>query len=362
MKETIQELATGRTKTGDAQGSSFTAYMLEPTIWLDEVIQAAKDRWFFMDFMYQAELVKGQKDLIIPYVKKHLGSTGVSYTTATPNVDTTITSTKIDNLDGIQVTPTLQASRVSIGNYALEVNAVDYIKTGKDELIYSLGDKVDALIATTIGNASSTTSSVEGAQALYGGDATSGATLSTGDILTTNLIAEAKKLLMTKNKQYRANTGAGGGYGAVNAATVAGNPWQSTPDEPFVLFIGPSQWEALVTDSQFVNAAEFGNRDVVHNGNVARYLGIEIIVTNNVEQAGTGDTTFDAEATTPGAAYTRCLMVKAKKCCAFVWGYRPRLKVWDNAPEISQEIILETSYAAKVLYADSIIFVDVTDA
>jgi len=362
MKETIQELATGRTKTGDAQGAAQAGFMLEPTIWLDEVIQAAKDRWFFMDFVYQAELQKGQKDLVIPYVKEHLASAGITYATTTPNVDTTITATKIDNIDGIQVTPTLQASRVSLGNYALEVNAVDYVKAAKEELIYSIGDKIDALIATTIGDASSSTSADTGMQILYGGDATSDATLATGDILTTDLIAKAKRLLMTRNKQFRATEGAGGGFGAIQTATSTGNPWQSTPDEPFVFFIGPAQWEALMTNSQFVNAAEFGNRDVVHNGEVAQYLGVKIIVTNNVEQIASGSEGPDSETANAGATMTRCLLVKAKKCCAFVWGYRPRLKVWDNAPEISTDIIMETSYAAKVLYSDAIISVDVTDA
>jgi len=361
MKETIQELATGRTKQSDVEGSATSSTALEPAVWLKVIIDAAKTRLFFTNFVYTTNLQKGQKDVVIPYRSLYLGSTGITYATSTPNDATAITSTKLDNLDGVTITPAMQASRITIGNYALNTNAIDLIRAAQEELTYSIGDKVDAYVATQIGDASSSTSSATGAQTLYGGDATSDATLATGDIITTDLVAEGRKLLMSKNKQYRASTGTGGGYGAVSG-TVTGNPWISSPDDPFVLFIGPSQEEAFLKDSQFVNAAEYGNNEIVMNGEIGRYLGIKIVVTNNVEQVASGSEGPDAETANAGATMTRCIMMKGKKACALAWGQKPSLKFYDNIPEVSQDVVLETAYAASVVHADAIVFIDVSDA
>lgn len=362
MKETIQELATGRTKESDVSGSATSSTALEPAIWLKQIVDAAKTRLFFTNFVYQTTLQKGQAETVIPYRSKYLGSSGITYATATPNAGTGITSTKLDNLDGVTIKPTMQASRVTIGNFALHSNAVDLIRAAQDELVYSIGDKVDAYVATQIGDASSSTSTLSGAQILYGGDATSDTTLATGDIMTTDLVAEARKLLMTKNKQYRASTGAGGGYGAVQSASVTGNPWISTPDDPFVLFIGPAQEEAFLKDSQFVNAAEYGAREVILNGEIGRYLGVKIIVTNNVEQVASGSEGPDAETANAGATMTRCVLMKGKKAAALVWGQKPKLSFFDNVPEVSQDVVLEAAYKCSVIHADAIVFIDVSDA
>ncbi len=239
--ETLKELAAGRTKESDVTGSATSSTALEPTIWLKGIVDAAKTRFFFKDAIQESKLKKGQADLVIIKRSLYLGSSGISYTSTTPAAGTGITATKLDNLDGVTFTPAMQASRVYLGNYAIRTNAVNLVQAAQDELIYAIGDKVDQRIATVLGNATSSTSALAGAQVLYGGDATSGATLSTGDILTTDLVAEARKLLMTKNKQYRATAaGSGGGYGAVQGASIGGNPWSSSPQEPFIFFVGPA--------------------------------------------------------------------------------------------------------------------------
>lgn len=362
-EETLKELATGRTQIATAAGSTtFTAYPLQPAVWLKEIVDAAQNRWHFMDVCYVTRTQQGQKDIVLPYRTKYLGASGITYGTASPTDGTALTATAIDNLDGVTLTPTVQASRVSIANYALKINAVDLMRAAQDELVYSLGDKVDTYIATTIGNATSATSSATGAQSLYGGDATSDTTLAAGDVLTTDLVATARKLLMSKNKQYRASTGVGGGYGAIQAATIAGNPWMPSADEPFVLFIGPAQEEAFLKDSQFVNAAEYGGREALLNGEIGRYLGIKIVVTNNVEQVASGAEGPDAETANAGANMTRCIMLKAKRAIAFAWGQEPTLSFFDNTPQISKDVVLEAAYIASVVHSDAICFIDVADA
>uniref|UniRef100_A0A6M3IPM9 Putative capsid protein n=1 Tax=viral metagenome TaxID=1070528 RepID=A0A6M3IPM9_9ZZZZ len=361
MKETIKELATGRTAFGNTRGTSSTTYLLEPRIWLKEILDAAKKRLFFTQFVYTTQLSKGQKDVVIPKRTTYKGSSGITYATASPADGTAITATVIDNLDGVPVTPAMQASRVTIGNYAIRTNALDLIRAAQDELIYSVGDKVDAYVAGILGDATAALSTATGMQTLFGGDATSDATLAAGDVITTDLVAEGRTRLMDSNKQYRATGGAGGGYGAVSGS-IAGNPWTPTPDEPFVLFIGPAQEEAFLKDSQFVNAAEYGSNKVVMNGEIGEYIGVKIVVTNNVERVAASGTGVDAEATTVSVAMTRCMMVKARRCGALAWGLKPQLKFWDNAPQVSQDVILESAYAAAVVYADAIVCIDVADA
>jgi hypothetical protein len=55
-------------------------------------------------------------------------------------------------------------------------------------------------------------------------------------------------------------------------------------------------------------------------------------------------------------------MMKAQKGAAFCWGKQPSLRFWDNAPQVSQDIIMESAYAASVVYADAIVAIDVADA
>lgn len=361
MKDTIKELATGRTVNADVRGDSSTNYLLEPRIWLKQIVDAAKQQQYFMNTAYLTATAKNQTDLVIPIREIYKGGSGISYTTSTPADGTRVTATRIDNTNGVLMKPTLQASRVTIGNDDIRKNALDVMKMAQEELVYSIGEKVDQYIAVQIGNAASTTSSETGAQTVFGGDATSDATLAAGDVVTTDKIARMRTLLMTRKKQYRANTGDGGGYGAVSG-TVTGNPWTSSVDQPFVYYMGPAQQEAFLTDSQFTNAAEYGGNGPILNGEIPGYLGIRFVVTNNVEQISSGAEGPDAETANTSTDMTRTILLKAKKAHAFCWGLKPKLSFFDNVPEISQDIVLESEYVSNVLFADAIVFGDFADA
>ena len=363
--QTIKELTAGRTVYTDTRGSGHTVYNLEPSIWLQQILDAAKQRFYFLNFCYLTELQKGQKEVVIPYRKIYKGSTGISYATAAPDDNVAISATVLDNLEGVTVTPAMQASRVSISNYAIQVNAVDLVRAAQEELVYSIGDKVDQYIAVSVGNALGSSSTVPGATTLFGGSATADGGLAAGDVMTTDLVADARKALMSKYKEYRAsNTGAAGGATGAVTGTVVGNPWVSTPDAPFVLFIGPAQELAFLKDSQFVNASEYGSNKVIMNGEIGEYIGIKIISTNNVEQVAAGSEGPDAATANiaSGVNMTRCIMMKAQKAVAFCWGKQPSLKFWDNVPQVSQDVVMESAYAASVVYPDAIVFIDVSDA
>lgn len=359
MKETIKELT--ETGASSVQGTTVgTKYGLQPIQYLKEIVDAAKNNLYFLNFVKQVNLPKGNHDVTVPKKSTYEGRSGISFDT-TERTAADISWTTLDNLASVIITPTVVLSGYALTKTAIHTNVLNVVDIAKEELSYGLADRVDSFIATTIGDATSTTSSATGAQTIYGGDATSDNTLSAGDTLTTELISEGAKLLQTVNKQYRASTGAGGGYGAISG-TVTGNGWQNTKDDPFVLFLGPAQEKILRDSSQFTNAAEYGGNEVVQNGEIGQYLGIKIVVTNNVEQVASGSEGPDAETANAGATMTRCILMKGKKAFTFVWGRSPELNVWEYNERDQVRMSLVTHYSGSVIYGDAIVFIDVADA
>ena len=244
MKDSIKELA--ETSSGSVTGTSLTAYGLQPVQFLRDVVDAAKKQLYFANFVRVIQAPEGTKDVIIPKRKLYEGGSGMSFDTS-ERTNADITWTTQDNLDSITVTPTMVLAGYAITKYALRTNALNLVNEAKTELSYAIGDRLDAAIATGLGDATNASDTAAGSQTLYGGDATSAATLAAGDVITTDLVAKAKRYLSDKYFYYRASTA----YGAATkvTSTYFKNPWQNSNDDPFVLFIGPAQEEALRKDS-----------------------------------------------------------------------------------------------------------------
>jgi len=368
IKQTIKTLdqGTGTSIATTTYGDALTVRSLQPVLFLKTVVDAAKNQHYFLPFCNEISLPEGTYQISIPkrtkYLGRDVGTTGFQIGTSEPtNADMTVT--QIDNLNAVGVTPTPKYAGVAISNYNLRVNALNLMQFAKDDLSYAIGDHIDRYVVTTIGDATDASSTVTyGCQTLYGGDATSDSTLSTGDVITTDMVAKAARYLKQKVCYYWASA-------ATETQCADKNPWLPTAGEPFVLFIGPAQEETFRKDSQFVNAAEYGSDKVIHNGEIGEYLGIKIIVTNNVESvATTGSSPDYAQHATagsyqnPGASMTRCLLMKAKKAFTFVWGQKPQLKVFDYPQRDQTWITLVCSYAGAVIHDDAIVFLDVTDA
>lgn len=372
MKSTIKELAI--TEESNVRGASIgTAYGLQPIQFLKEIIDAAKKQLFFANFVRVIHAPKGVYEVVIPKRTVYEGRSGMSFDTAGTdmaggsgtgsgpyaNTLADITWTTMDNLSNVSATPLPIIAGYAIRNHEIRTNVVNLVEVAKEELSYAIGDRVDRIIAETIGDCQDAGDTTLGAQALYGGDANSDASgqLATGDVVTTDLVAKAARYLKDVVMKYRAS----GGYGAESTATSTKNPWQNTADDPYVFFIGPAQEEAFRKDSQFVNAAEYGGNEVVRNGEIGQYLGIKIVVTTNVESiasAGTGPLSGSAT----GTASTMCILMKPKAACALVWGKDPEIKVFDWPVRDQVRIGLYCSYAAVVIHPDAIVFVSVADA
>jgi len=349
MEDTIKELATTYTTSTSSRGSALsTSYQLQGVLFLKQIKDAAKKRLYFSQACYITDAPKGTKDVVIPKRTAYIGNSGTTFTTS--EADSDIGLLTIDNLTGVTITPAMKLCRVAITKYAMRVSTVELLKAAQEELTYAIGDAVDIDVATQFGDATAATSLARGAQWILGGDATSDDSLAVGDILTTDIIAKARRYLISTKCRYWS-----GGSEATSAQGK--NPWT----DGHMLFIAPEQEECLLKDSQFVNAAEFGGREAVLNGKIARYLGVDIIVAPNVESAVGGATAPDATTMAAGVDMHRCIMTSKGNGVALVWGLRPQLQVVPR-PERSQvQIVLESAYETGVIHDDAIVWIDVTD-
>ncbi|MDD4083555.1 MAG: N4-gp56 family major capsid protein [Sphaerochaetaceae bacterium] len=358
--KTIKELTSGDTTTTDVRGSSRTAYALEPTNWLRDIVDAAQKVHYFKQFSYMTKVPKGNKDVIVPYRSSYLNTVRTGLTTgdwaSNASEGTDITFTKLNNLDGVQISPTAHNAGVSISNWALQSNAIDLIRAAKAELTYHAGDKLDQDLAYTISTATAATSTARGAQTVYGGDARAESELASGDTLTPNKVADAKTKLMSSTCKYWTPSSPA----AEAISSQKKNPWSNVPNDPFVLFIAPEQENALLKDSQFVNASEYGSNEVVMNGEIGKYLGIKVVVTDNVQSFEASGTALDG-GDAPSVNGHRCILCKPKAAYAYAEAISPRILVEDYPRQLSKDVILEMAYGVSVLHDDAIVFIDVAD-
>ena len=346
-----KELAS-ETQVSTIRGTSSTFYRNSPVMWGGDLVDAAQNNLFFLQAVDVRYLPEGMAQLVVKKRNNYLGGSGVTFDTSEATT-ADITNTAINNLDGVVISPTVCNAHVTITNFAIRTNIFDLVAEARNELSYALADRVDAAIALAIGDATETTSSAAGAQTIYGGDATSDTTLASGDILTPALVTKAARLLKDNKAYYWSST-------TFTLSADTKNPWNNSPDDPYILFVGPAQENALRDSSQFTNASEYGGREVVLNGEIGKFMGIKIVVANNVERVAAAGTSPDGASTT-GAAMTRCLLVKAKKAYCFVWGEEPRFTIAPVEVRAQKAVVLESAYAGSVVHADAVIKIDVAD-
>ena len=345
----VSELAAGDTTTTEVQGSSSTIHMLEPVSWLKEIMKAARSEWYFAQLAKQVDVPEGTKEVVIPYKKKYLETTDFANTYS---AGAEITATKLNSNDGVKLTPSPKTQRISIENHALRTNAVNIIADAKEELINYAANVVENDIVTAILGATMTDATTAGAQLLYGGTHTSDATLTDGDVLTPELVSKAKSFLRSKRAYYWNS-------GVLTLSSASKNPWKKDARGEIVLFITPEIEHSLRLDSQFTDASQYGSNEVVLTGEIGKYMGVKVIVSDFVPTYSTGTAAPDGS----GNVITniaRTIMVKQNKAYAIAWGLKPTLKVSPFDREASVDIILELTYAADTVYDDAIVFIDVS--
>jgi len=338
-------LASLPTTVSDTRGSSRTAYNLLPTTWAKSVIDGGKNQLYFLNAVKQSTVPTGTNSIIMPLRKAYEDtweSSSEEY-----GVSTDISATVLSDVDGVEFAPTRYNYRVALTNKMLNTNAINMVRYAREELAYKWANDIDGAIATGLVAATVASSGVPGRMDLFGGDASSTTTLTDGDTIDTDMIAEAETLLEDKYNWYW------DGVTHTRDSTLK-NPWVNTSDSPYLLFIAPKQREIFRKDSQFVNASEYGSDDVLLNGEIGNYLGVKVITSNNVPSY----TNFGAGGDVTGH---KCIMVKSQYCGGIGWGQKPQIKAFDWPMRDQKQVILNFEYDVEALQKDAIVLLNVTD-
>lgn len=312
MKQTMQDFTTGATTTASTGIST-----LQGKYWVQEILKAAKQKMFFEQFAYITDVRPGNKDVEVP-----IASSNLTFT-ATTAESTARTMTQIDNLTTVTFTPSTKKYGSTVSKDVVRTSQVDIVRWAREELVYATALVIDTAFATAIGTAGSP------AVILYGGDATSTGSLEAGDVMTTDLIAKGVRYLKA-------------------------NGWYPEPNRPFVLFLAAANEEALLKDSQFVNAAEYGGNEVVLNGEIGKYLGVRIISTEQVP----------AYTNWGGGALAghNCFLLKATVSYGIAYGERATLDFEYKKDEAMFCMYLDVCFQCKTLQEGAIVLIKVADA
>lgn len=314
MKQSVQELAdagTATTTVSDGLNSILTGVVGK--VWLNELIAAAKKKMFFEQFAYVATAPKGNKDVAVP-----LYTANVSFSITTTEA-THRTMTEINNLTTVVFTPSTKKMGVAISKDVVRTSQVDVVRFAREQMVYDAALTIDKAFDTVLKAATTNT-------VLWGGGRAAEGSLVAGDVLDTDIIAKANRVLKS-------------------------NGWYPEADKPFVLFMPAVCEEALLKDSQFVNAAEYGTNEVVMNGEIGRYIGIKVIST---EQCSSG--TFNA------LAGHYCYLLKSQVAYGIVYGEQPTLEFEYKLDEAEYRVYLDMCYECKLLQGSAIQVMKVLDA
>lgn len=325
----IAELSTDPNTTKVAT-SGVTS--MRPTQWAKEVVLFGEALRLLDQIVMVRDDMVGTKDtkLTIPTQESHLSIT-------TSPIDTTYPEGTVRNFTIMDNTGTVDATIVNtdflkggiaIGKELFMTCALDLLSDAKRYIAEDLADDVDLAIATALQSTSVTNQ-------LWGGDATQVEDLTAGDVLTTDLVADARRQLALNNFVAK---------------------W---------MVISPYNEATLLKDSQFVNAAEYGSNEIVLKGEIGTYLGMKVIVTTNANFSyTTGDTEVN-EAASPGANSITIPVVGVnragqKASVVLAWKEKPHVDMEFEKNEARHLIFYDQAFTTSLIHLECISLIKVT--
>ena len=169
-------------------------------------------------------------------------------------------------LDGIDITLNEYGQLISITYSILEDMSPDIVSAIEEMFVEAAKLKEDEVILSKL----EAVGADELAAVLYAGGKSSEADLTAQDILTPDLIAKAMGAILAKGYVVRPGL--------------------------LTLVVHPKQYQDLVQNAQFTNAAAWGGPEVVRTGRLTQYMGVNIVVSTKVPtgQSADGTTTYHA--------------------------------------------------------------------
>jgi len=235
----------GATTTGTSSGgttiSDFTAIEF-----LERVVRDAEERRVFerVASVYDDLVDVGDSTLEIPRTTGHLN---LEDTQSAESEDRSYQ--KLQNLDTIEVTITASnfvSGGIKISKQAMMTTNIDLVEEARNAVTQQMAQDVDYAIRDEIVDATPDPSHVI--------DQT------TSGEMTPEAIADAMEAIETDDY------------------------------EPRFLVVDPSHINDLRKDSQFTNASEYGDDEVIMDGEIGQYLGVSVLKTSAASRNDEGDT------------------------------------------------------------------------
>jgi len=286
-KKEVMELAaeTSATDTSTTTTGTDLATDFRLTQFTEELTKIGQDFRFLQQVVNQNTQLVGTRD----YGVRLFYENSVLDITQTHTETDVRTFSEMTNLGFVDAAVTFYMGAIAISKEIAATSHVDLVQYAKYAIVQATEKDIEGAIVTEIETSSN--------NAVYGGDATSAATLETGDILTPDVIADARTALREDNMI------------------------------PAVLAIHPTQEGQIMKDSQFTNASEYGGREVILNGEIGKYEGVKVMVTTNVNAKTTTTNSW-------GADGHLCFMLGKN-----AQGQWPATIVWKEKPSYSYEFL-----------------------
>lgn len=314
----IFELAAESNATDSATSDSGTnlATDFRLTQFTDKLTKIGQDFRFLQNVVNQNTQLVGTRD----YGVRLFYEASVLDVTQTHSEGAERTFTEMTNLGYVDAAVTFKMGAIAISKEIASTSHIDLVEYAKYAIVQATEKDIEADIVTELETATG--------NVVYGGSATSVATLADGDILTPDVIASARAKIREDNFV------------------------------PAVLVIHPVQEGQLMKDSQFTNAEQYGGREVVLNGEIGKFLGVKVIVTTNITAKTTGDWS--------NGNGRICFMIgknqQGEWPVTLVWKEKPHysyefLKRWNN-----HYIYVDAAYDVELVQDSGVCEIDVTDA
>ena len=302
---------------------------MQPTQWSKEIIRWAEEFRQLDQIVYINKEMVGTKD---ESVTKSITTSHLSITTAHTE-GAVRTKTEMDNSSTVTfnvVAGDFLQGVITITKRLMMTCAVDLISQAKYSIAEDMADDVDLAIATQLQSTDLDDNVV------YGGDATQVEDLTDGDVMTTDLIADARRLIK------------------VNSKCV-----------PKYIVISSYQEATLLKDSQFVNASEYGSDKVVLKGEIGEYLGLKVIVTDNANFAYTSGDTEVNEAASPGASMNVCPVIGEKRngekvSVGLAWKEMPHVGYEFEKDETIHKLYYDQAFTTQDIFTQAWALIKVT--
>lgn len=117
-------------------------------------------------------------------------------------------------------------------------------------------------------------------------------------------------------------------------------------DEEKFSVMRPEEYELVLDDDSFVDASVFGGREAILNGEVARYKGFRILVSNRLRSSGDFDSDSDDD-------FDMWFFVR--NSCTVAYKQMPTIEVDRIVERLSTQIVSSVDFGVKLVYPDRVV-------